>query len=67
VVAIVMIGIKGLTKMTSTSKKTDTVQDNMKQVWASYNEAQQAWKELMYHKKNAEQTDSSKTVDDSKK
>ena len=53
--------------MTSTSKKTDTDQDDMKQVWASYNEAQQAWKELMYHKKNTEQTDSSKTVDDSKK
>jgi len=62
-----MIGIKGLTKMTSTSKKTDTDQDDMKQVWASYNEAQQAWKELMYHKKNTEQTDSSKSVEDSKK
>jgi hypothetical protein len=67
VVAIVMIGIKGLTKMTSDSKKTDNIQDAMKQVWASYNEAQQAWKELMYYKKNTEQTDSSKTVDDSKK
>ena len=53
--------------MTSTSKKTDTDQDDMKQVWASYNEAQQAWKELMYHKKNTEQTDSSKSVEDSKK
>lgn len=53
--------------MTSDSKKTDNIQDAMKQVWASYNEAQQAWKELMYYKKNTEQTDSSKTVDDSKK
>jgi len=62
-----MIGTKGRIKMTSESKKTDNIQDAMKQVWASYNEAQQAWKELMYHKKNTEQTDSSKTVDDKKK
>lgn len=59
-----MIGIKGLTKMTSESKKeTDpTIEDKMAQVWRSYNEAQQAWRDMVEYNKN-EQTDSSKQFD----
>jgi len=63
-----MIGIKGLTKMTSDSKKTDSIQeDRMKEVWRNYAEAQQAWKDMVNYNKNASQTDVPKSVDDSKK
>lgn len=59
-----MIGTKGLTKMTSKlQKKTDpTTEDKMAQVWRSYNEAQQAWRDMVEYNKN-DQTDSSKQFD----